>query len=66
MIMPTIDTFVSLTENSTNEIEHQWQQGYSISIEEFELQLRYDLAVWFMFANQYNCAKNHFKIVAAS
>ena len=64
MTMPTIDTFVSLTENSTNKIEHEWQQGYRISNEEFELQLRYDLAVWFMFANQYASAKNHLKFIS--
>lgn len=63
MIMPTISTFVSLTENSTSVSEHRWQEGYSISIEEFELQLRYDLAVWFMFANQYSVAKRHLQVV---
>lgn len=64
MTMPTIDTFVSLTENSTNKIEHQWLHGYQISTEEFELQLRYDLGVWFMFANQYASAKNHFQLIS--
>lgn len=64
MTMPRIDTFVTLTENSTNKIEHEWLQGYQISTEEFELQLRYDLAVWFMFANQYVSAKNHFQIIS--
>lgn len=54
----------SLTENSNNEINHNWQQGYSITVEEFELQLRYDLAVWFMFANQYASAKHHFSFVS--
>lgn len=44
--------------------EHKWQEGYSISIEEFEVQLRYDLAVWFMFANQYGAAKRHLQVVA--
>jgi hypothetical protein len=43
--------------------EHRWQEGYSISIEEFELQLRCDLAVWFMFANQYSVAKRHLQVV---
>ena len=62
--MPAINTFVSLTENSTNKIEHEWKQGYQISAEEFELQLRYDLAVWFMFANQYASAKNHLKFIS--
>lgn len=64
MTMPAINTFVSLTENSTNKIEHEWKQGYQISAEEFELQLRYDLAVWFMFANQYASAKNHLKFIS--
>lgn len=54
----------SLTENSTSEIEHKWETGYSIPLEEFELQLRYDLAVWFMFANQYASAKRHLLFVA--
>ena len=55
--------FFSLTENSASVSEHKWQEGYSISIEEFELQLRYDLAVWFMFANQYATAKRHLQVV---
>lgn len=53
----------SLTENSSNEVNHQWLQGYCISLEEFELQLRYDLAVWFMFANQYASAQHHLRFV---
>ncbi len=44
-------------------MEHQWQKGYTISMEEFELQLRYDLAVWFMFANQYTSAQHNLKFV---
>lgn len=56
-------TYFSLTENSTSVSEHKWQEGYSISIEEFEAQLRYDLAVWFMFANQYTAAKRHLQVV---
>lgn len=46
------------------EVEHNWQEGYSISRDEFELQLRYDLAVWFMFANHYTSAKHHLQFVA--
>ena len=64
MTMPTLETFVSLTENSNRAIEHHWDKGYSISLAEFELQLRYDLAVWFMFANQYASAKNHLMFAA--
>ena len=63
MIMPSINTFVSLTENSNYDIEHNWQQGYNITPEEFEVQLRYDVAEWFMFANQYPYAKLHLQFV---
>ena len=64
IMMPTISTFVSLTETLTSEVSHKWQEGYHISLQEFELQLRYDLAVWFMFANQYSQAKNHLERAA--
>lgn len=45
-------------------MEHRWTEGYNISRDEFELQLRYDLAVWFMFANHYTSAKHHLQYVA--
>ncbi len=59
IVMPTIETFRCLTMNSTSEFGHDWSVGYAVSPAEFELQLRYDLAVWFMFANQYGQAKSH-------
>ena len=52
-----------MTETSTSVSEHKWNEGYHISSEEFEIQLRYDLAVWFMFANQYSAAKRHLNFV---
>ncbi|XP_046812830.1 integrator complex subunit 8 isoform X1 [Vespa crabro] len=54
----SFDTFQMLTEDST-EIKQNWENMYSINIEEVKCQIHYDLAVFHLLREEYQEAKNH-------
>ncbi|XP_046611926.1 integrator complex subunit 8 isoform X1 [Neodiprion virginianus] len=54
----SFETFVMLTEDST-ECKQNWENMYSISIEEFKCQIHYDLAVFHLLREDYESAKRH-------
>lgn len=56
--MLTFDCFKLPTE--TNDLEFDWLQTHSISVEEFGAQINYDLATYFFYKEDYNSAREHF------
>ncbi|XP_076239137.1 integrator complex subunit 8 [Calliopsis andreniformis] len=56
--MPSFDTFQMLTEDST-EIKQNWDNMYSINLEEFKCQIHYDLARFHLLKEEYQKAKSH-------
>ncbi|XP_034174440.2 integrator complex subunit 8 [Osmia lignaria lignaria] len=56
--MLSFDTFQMLTEDST-EIKQNWENMYSISLDEFKCQIHYDLARFHLLKEEYQEAKRH-------
>ncbi|KAF3423732.1 hypothetical protein E2986_09347 [Frieseomelitta varia] len=56
--MLSFDTFQMLSEDST-EIKQNWENMYSINLEEFKCQIHYDLARLHLLKEEYKEAKRH-------
>ena len=57
--VPTLDSFVHLNEDSTDS-KTKWQNGVTISAEEFKCQFHYELGSFCFFREDYSSAKQHF------
>ncbi|XP_014469482.1 PREDICTED: integrator complex subunit 8 isoform X2 [Dinoponera quadriceps] len=56
----SFDTFQMLTEDSI-EIKQNWENMYSVNIDEFKCQIHYDLAMYYLLREEYQDAKLHIR-----